>query len=108
MGVILKVLNVNAAARHLTAGYSGPLIQVSEDPLLRDVRGAAGQDRRQLSNLATEAFSSLAAPPAHATVDVNTFMGFSCAAAAVFDAGGKPMAARTDLMEPGIESGLVK
>lgn len=110
MGVILKLLNVNAAARLLTPGYSGPLVAVAEDPLLRDVRPAAPAARAKLAQLAAEAFSSLAPPPAHAAAAANTGMGFSVDAAAAFDAAsGRPKSvAKRDLMEPGAEQGEVK
>jgi len=54
------------------------------------------------STQVTEAFASLATPPIHASLDVNTEMGFSCDAVCLLDSAGKPLAvANYKLMEPG-------
>jgi len=86
------VLNVNATAKHLTPAYSGPLINVADDPLLSDARGKLSD--ATLVKDAVEAFSNLATPPIHAALDVNTGMGFSCDAACLLNAEGKPLAVK--------------
>jgi hypothetical protein len=49
VGVILKLLNVNAFAEHLAGrSYAGPVINVADDPLLRDVKLAVKSDRTKL------------------------------------------------------------
>ncbi len=107
----MKVLNLNAVAKHLTPDYkgkkklfpmkpafsspllAGPLISVSQDPLLKDVRAVPSLPKGQLSSLATEAFSSLACPPVHAALVANSGMGFLCDAVCVVDAAsGSPVA----------------
>ena len=63
VGIILKLLNINAVAQHLQSSnditsddktspkYKGPLIAVTDDPLLRDVKLPVKNDRSKLVSL---------------------------------------------------------
>lgn len=90
---ILKLLNVNAAAQFLlTGGYNGPIINVDGDPLLRDVGSSSPRsvDRTKLLDTVFDSFYALASPPDYLLQHVNTTMGFSVDAEAVFE-HGKPL-----------------
>ena len=86
--VILKLLNVNAAAKN-DASYKGPRIDVSDDPLLKDVRTIPSKDKLQFIEKAMEDFSKFASPPTNLVPNINTLMGFQIEGEAVFDKNGK-------------------
>ena len=48
VGIILKLLNVNAVAQNVVTNYKGPTIAVEDDPLLRDVKLPVKTDRTKL------------------------------------------------------------
>jgi hypothetical protein len=80
----------------------GPLMAVSDDPLVRDVRAKPNESKAQLTKQVVESFGSLATPPIHASLDVNTDMGFACDVVCLMDGAGKPLAmAKHNLIEPG-------
>jgi len=86
--VILKLLNVNAAANN-DASYKGPRIDVSDDPLLKDVRTTPSKDKLQFIEKAMADFSNFASPPTNLVPNINTLMGFQIEGEAVFDKNGK-------------------
>ena len=86
--VILKLLNVNAAASQ-DSTYKGPIIEIIEDPLLKDVKSATLRDKSSLITKAMEDFSKFACPPTFLVPNINTLMGFQIEGEAVFDRNGK-------------------
>ena len=86
--VILKLLNVNAVAS-IDSTYQGPLIDVEDDPLLRDIKSVLTKDKEKLVSLAMEDFNKFACPPKFLVPNVNTLMGFQIEGEAVFDSLGK-------------------
>lgn len=92
VGIILKLLNVNAVAQLLFQNtYSGPTILVGDDPLLRDVKQATKLDKSKLVSSILESFAPLASPPTFLVTEVNTLMGFQIDGEAIFDANLKPL-----------------
>lgn len=86
--VILKLLNVNAAAS-LDPAYKGPTIDIMEDPLLKDVKSATSRDKSSFIIKAMDDFSKFACPPTFLVPNINTLMGFQIEGEAVFDRNGK-------------------
>ncbi len=76
VGMILKVLNLNAVAKLCTPDYKGPTISVDEDPLLREVKALDRSDRVALVSSVVESFSTLVSPPSFLETHVNSLMGF--------------------------------
>ena len=77
--------------RNPVRSHAGPLVDVLGDPLLRDVTVGPNLAKANLSQTTAEAFSSLAAAPIDAAVNVNTLMGFVCDVECVMDANRKPL-----------------
>jgi len=88
--VILKLLNINAAAS-LDSTYKGPTIDVANDPLLKDVKSARSASKSSFVSKAMEDFSKFACPPTFLVPNINTLMGFEIEGEAVFDKKGKAM-----------------
>ena len=88
--VILKLLNINAAAS-LDPTYKGATIDVTDDPLLKDVKSLPTKDKTSFVNMAMEDFSKFACPPTFLISNVNTLMGFQIEGEAVFDKNGKAL-----------------
>ena len=79
---------MNAAAKN-DASYKGPRIDVSDDPLLKDVRTIPSKDKLIFIEKAMEDFSNFASPPTNLVPNINTLMGFQIEGEAVFDKNGK-------------------
>ena len=79
---------MNAAANN-DASYKGPRIDVSDDPLLKDVRTTPSKDKLQFIEKAMADFSNFASPPTNLVPNINTLMGFQIEGEAVFDKNGK-------------------
>jgi len=92
VGVLLKLLNVNAVARFVDKSYSGSIINVAEDSLLRNIKLPERSDRTKLSTTVLSSIESLASPPDFLCKDVNTLMGFQLDGEAIFDSNLKPIA----------------
>jgi len=60
LGASIKLLNINAAAKLLHSDYKGPVLNVEEDPLLRDLKISPGLAKVQLRQKVLEAFASIA------------------------------------------------
>ena len=88
--IILKLLNVNAAAR-CDPSYKGASISISDDPLLKDVKPLMSEDKTVFIEKAMEDFSRLASPTKYLLPNINTLMGFQVEGEAVFDKNGKPI-----------------
>ena len=88
--ILLKLLNVNAAAK-LDASYKGPRINVADDPLLKDVKSAQHVDKSKFIEKAMDDFSKFASPPTYLIPNINTLMGFQIEGEVVFDKNGKAL-----------------
>ena len=88
--ILLKLLNVNAAAK-MDASYKGPRINVADDPLLKDVKSAQHADKSKFIEQAMDDFSKFASPPTYLIPNINTLMGFQIEGEVVFDKNGKAL-----------------
>ena len=88
--MILRLLNVNATAS-IDPTYKGPTINVTDDPLLKDVKSALSKDKLAFVERAMEDFSKFAAPPRCLVPNINTLMGFQIQGEAVFDKNNKAL-----------------
>jgi len=91
LGASIKLLNVNAAAKLLHPDYKGPVLNVEEDPLLRDLKISPGLAKVQLRQKVLEAFASIAPPPRFLNLDVNSRLGCQIDGELVCDAKGSPL-----------------
>ena len=92
VGSTLKLLNINAAAKHLLDNYSGPSLTISSgDSLIRDVKVSPGLAKVQFNQSVLEAFSTLCPPPRLSSININTMLGFTLEAECVLDSSGRPL-----------------
>jgi len=91
MGASIKLLNINAAAKLLHPDYRGPVLNVEEDPLLRDLKISPGLAKVQLRQKVLEAFASIAPPPRFLNLDVNSLLGCQIDGELVCDTKGSPL-----------------
>ena len=91
MAASLKLLNINAAAKLLHPDYQGPVLNVEEDPLLRDMKISPGLPKVQLRQKVLEAFASIAPPPRFLNLDVNSLLGCQIDGELVCDSKGSPL-----------------
>ena len=107
--VILKLLNVNAAACS-DPSYKGPSISVLDDPLLKDVKPLMSEDKSLFIKKAMEDFSKFASPNKYLIPNINTLMGFQVEGEAVFDKNDKaiPITGLSVLDETSIRSNSPK
>jgi hypothetical protein len=87
VGRLLKLLNINAVAEFMAPGYSGPLINVSEHPLLIGAARTASSDKAKLSESVLGCFQNIAASPANCSTRIDTQMGFLCDAECIMEKG---------------------
>jgi len=91
LGASIKLLNINAAAKLLHPEYKGPVLNVEEDPLLRDLKISPGLAKVQLRQKVLEAFASIAPPPRFLNLDVNSLLGCQIDGELVCDTKGSPL-----------------
>ena len=91
LGASIKLLNINAAAKLLHSDYKGPVLNVEEDPLLRDLKISPGLAKVQLRQKVLEAFASIAPPPRFLNLDVNSLLGCQIDGELVCDTKGSPL-----------------
>ena len=91
LGASIKLLNINAAAKLLHQDYKGPVLNVEEDPLLRDLKISPGLAKVQLRQKVLEAFASIAPPPRFLNLDVNSLLGCQIDGELVCDTKGSPL-----------------
>jgi len=75
LGASIKLLNVNAAAKLLHTDYTGPVLNIEEDALLRDIKIAPALAKVQLRQRVLESLASLAPPPRFLSLEVNSLLG---------------------------------
>ena len=91
LGASIKLLNINAAAKLLYPDYNGPVLNVEEDPLLRDLKISPGLPKVQLRQKVLEAFASIAPPPRFLNLDVNSLLGCQIDGELACDPKGSPL-----------------
>jgi hypothetical protein len=85
VGVLLKLLNVNAAAEYLHTDYKGPILDLRQETILMNVHATKSVDRMKLSANIFDTIHALASPPNFLQKEINTWMGFHIDAEAVFE-----------------------
>lgn len=88
LGVRLKLLNLNAAAKLLLPSYSGPKLNLAE---FKDVIITSGRDERKVSQHVMKMLHNLLPPPKYIYESIQTSMGVYVDAEFVTDKNGKPL-----------------